>query len=70
VQIDYIKKHPSKFIEGKIKGKGKGKKEVVVNKEEANPTCSHCKKEGHDDAHYRKIHPDLSAKRFGGKKKC
>jgi hypothetical protein len=59
VQSDFTKKQPSKFIEGKFKGKGKGKKATTVKKEETKPTCSHCKKEGHDDAHCWKLHPDL-----------
>jgi len=33
------------------------------------PSCTHCKKEGHDDEHYWKLHLELKPKRFGGKGK-
>jgi hypothetical protein len=43
--------------------KNKGKKAATIKKKEVNPTCSHCKKEGHDDAHCWKLHLDLRPKR-------
>jgi hypothetical protein len=49
--------------------KNKGEKVATVKKEEVNPTCSRCKKEGHDDSHCWKLHPELMPKRFGGKGK-
>jgi hypothetical protein len=67
VKSDFTKKQPSKFTEGKFKGREKGKKAVTVKKDEAKPTCSQCKKEGHNDVHYWKLHPKLRTKIFGGK---
>ena len=45
VQEDHTKK-PSKF-----KGRGQGKKKATSKKEEGNPSCIHCKRDGHDDEH-------------------
>jgi hypothetical protein len=39
-----------------------------VKKEDENPSCSHCKKEGHVEAKCWKLHPELRPKRFGNKK--
>ena len=68
--------HPNKSSfkphNGKFKGKGKGKdkKETRTKKEQGeNPSCTHCKKEGHDDEHCWKFHPQLKQKIFGGKEK-
>jgi hypothetical protein len=47
----------------------KGQEEMTTKKEEGNPSCTHCKKYGHDDEHCWKLHPDLNPKRFGGKGK-
>lgn len=55
--IDKFDKKPSKS-KGKSKGKdkekdkGKGKKIAMVKKEGEKPTCSHCKKDGHDKLRY------------------
>ena len=53
--IDKVDKKPSK-LEEKSKDKGKGKKIATMKKEGEKPTCSHCKKEGHDmlEATFRK----------------
>ena len=43
---------------------------IVANKEdEATPSCTHCKREGHDEDHCWKLHPQLRPKRFNGKGK-
>lgn len=69
---DNFSKKPSKS-KGKSKGKdkdkdkGKGKKTTTV-KEGDKPTCSHCKKEGHDDSKCQKLHLELRPKRYGGNK--
>jgi hypothetical protein len=44
-------KNPSKFQKHKFKGKGKRKNIATTIKEEGNPSCTHCKKHGHDDEH-------------------
>jgi hypothetical protein len=42
-------KKPSKF-EKKLKGKWKSKKSTTVKQVEGRPTCSHCKKKGHEES--------------------
>jgi len=69
---DQPKKSSFKPHNGKFKGRGKGKykKATTSKKEEGeNPSCTHCKKEGHDDEHCWKLHLELKAKRFCGKNK-
>lgn len=62
-----FKRHNGKF---KGKGKGKEKKAATTKKEEgAKPSCTHCKKEFHDDEHCWKLYPVLKPKIFGGKNK-
>jgi hypothetical protein len=39
-----------------------------MKKEDEKPTCSHCKKEGHDEARCWKLHPELRPKRYWNKK--
>jgi len=51
-------KKPHKF-EKKPKGKWKSKKSTIVKKAEEKPTCSHCKRKGHEEAQCWKIHPKL-----------
>ena len=51
-------KKPHKF-ENKLKGKWKSKKSTTVKKDEEKPTCSHCKRKGHEEAQCWKIHPKL-----------
>ena len=65
--INRVEKKPSKF-EGKSKDKGKGKKIATMKKEGEKPTCSHCKKEGHDDSKCWNLHPEKRPKRYGGNK--
>jgi hypothetical protein len=54
---------------GKRKIKGNGKKNVVVNKEGEKFTCKHCSKDGHDEDHCWKLHPERRPKKFGNKGK-
>ena len=49
----------------KKKLKWKERKANTVNKDK--PSCTHCKKEGHDEAHYQFFHPEWKPKKFGGK---
>ena len=51
----------------KRKQKWKGRKENVVQKYKH--SCTHCKKDGHDDEHCWSLHPELKPKKFDGKKK-
>ena len=50
VQEDHSQKF-SKFQSNKFKGKRKKNKATTTKKEEGNPSCTHCKKYGHDDEH-------------------
>eukprot|EP00253_Pinus_taeda_P008789 PITA_08789 len=47
--------------------KWKERKENTVQK--GKPSCTDCKKDGHDDVHYWSSHLKLKSKKFGGKKK-
>jgi len=49
------------------KQKWKERKQNTVQK--AKPSCTHCKKDGHDDEHCWSLHPELKPKKFDGKKK-
>jgi len=51
----------------KIKQKWKARKANTAQKGKA--SCTHCKKEGHDDEHCWILHPELRPKKFEGKKK-
>jgi hypothetical protein len=53
----------------KGKGKGKDKRTTTTKKEEGKSSCTHCQKDGHDDEHCWKLHPELRPKKFGGKRK-
>jgi hypothetical protein len=57
VQEDPTKK-PSKFSHNQFKGKFKRKEKKTVTKKkgEGNPSCTHCKRDGHDDEHCWKLH--------------
>jgi hypothetical protein len=54
---------------GKRKFKGNGKKNDVVKKEGEKFTCKHCSKDGHDEDHCWKLHPERRPKKFGNKGK-
>jgi hypothetical protein len=61
-------KKPHKF-EKKLKGKRKSKKSTKVKKDEEKPTCSHCKRKGHEEAKCWKLHPKLRPKKIQNKGK-
>jgi hypothetical protein len=50
------------------KGKGNGKKSNSVTVKEENLFCKHCKKEGNDDEHCWKLHPEKRLKWFKERK--
>jgi hypothetical protein len=54
---------------GKKKFKGNGKNNVVVKKEGEKFTCKHCSKDGHDEDHCWKLHPERRPKKFGNNNK-
>jgi hypothetical protein len=69
VQEDPTKK-PSNLPHKPFKKfKRKDKKTATVTREGGNPSCTHCKKSGHDDEHCWKLHPEKRPKQFGGKGK-
>jgi hypothetical protein len=51
------------------KFKRKDKKETTVNMEEGKPSCTHCKKNVHDDEHCWKLNPEKRLKQFDGEGK-
>jgi len=50
------------------KGKGNGNKANSTTVKEDNLSCKRCKKEGHDDEHFWKFHPDKRPKWFKERK--
>lgn len=66
---DEGKKKPFKGGE-KGKGfKGKQNKNESIKKEGEKTACTHCSKDGHDEAHCWKLHPELRPKKFNNKAK-
>jgi hypothetical protein len=62
VQEDPTKK-PSNLPHKPFKKfKRKDKNTATVKREEGNPSCTHCKKSGHDDEHCWKLHPEKRPK--------
>ena len=55
--FDNVSKDPHNF-EKQLKGEGKSKNTTILKKkeEENKPTCSQCKKKGHNKGHYWKLH--------------
>ena len=53
----------------KEKKKLKWKERKTNAVQEDKPSCTHCKKDGHDDVHCWSLHSELKPKKFGGKKK-
>jgi hypothetical protein len=51
------------------KFKRKDNKTATVTREGGKPSCTHCKKIGHDDEHCWKLHPKKRSKQFSGKGK-
>jgi hypothetical protein len=60
-------KKPHKF-EKKLAGEWKSKMSAMVKKDEDKPTCSHCRKKGHEEAKCWK-NPKLRPKKFQDKGK-
>jgi hypothetical protein len=54
---------------GKRKFKGNGRKNASVRKEGEKITCKHCSKDGHDEDHCSKLHPEKRPKKFNNKGK-
>jgi hypothetical protein len=54
---------------GNKKFKGNGRKNVAVKKEGEKFTCKHCSKDGHDEDHCWKLHPERRPKKFGNNNK-
>eukprot|EP00253_Pinus_taeda_P021195 PITA_21195 len=53
----------------KEKRKHKWKERKANSVQKAKPSCTHYKKDGHDDEHCWSLHPELKPKMFDGKKK-
>jgi hypothetical protein len=64
-----FKKTFSQGDKGKKHFKGKGRKNATVKKEGEKFTCKHCSKEGHDEDHCWKLHPERRPKKFGNNNK-
>jgi hypothetical protein len=69
VQEDPIKKPSNLPHKQFTKFKRKDKNTTTVKREEGKPSCTHCKKNGHDDEHCWKLHLEKRPKQFGGKGK-
>jgi hypothetical protein len=54
---------------GKRKFKGNGRKNASVKKEGEKLSWKHCSKDGHDEYHYWKLHPERRPKKFSHKGK-
>jgi hypothetical protein len=54
---------------GKRKFEGNGKKNASVKKEREKLSCKHCSKDGHDEDHCWKLHPEKRPKKFNNKEK-
>jgi hypothetical protein len=54
---------------GKRKFKGNGRKNASVKKEGEKLSCKHCSKDGHDEDHCWKLHPEMRPKKFSHKGK-
>ena len=46
------------------KFKRKGNKTTTITREGRKPSCTHCKRSGHDEEHYWKLHPEKKPKQF------
>jgi hypothetical protein len=63
-------KKPSNFPQKTFnKFKRKEKNIDIVTREGGKPSCTHCKKSGHDEEHFWKLHSKKKLKQFGGKGK-
>ena len=67
---EYPTKKPSNFPQNTFKKfKRKDKKIATVMREGGKPSCTHCKKSGHDEENCWTLHPEKKSKQFGGKGK-
>lgn len=63
------KKSSKSGDKGRGEFKGKGKKNSLDKKEGEKLTCEHCSKEGDDEDHYWKLHPEMTCKNINSKEK-
>ena len=49
--------------------KGKRKNNPSIKKEEEKLVCKNCSKEGHDENHFWKLHPEMRPKKYNNKGK-
>jgi hypothetical protein len=63
------KKTFSHGYKGKKRFKGNCRKNAAVKKEGEKFTCKHCSKDGHDEDHCWKLHPERRPKKFGNNNK-
>jgi hypothetical protein len=54
---------------GKRKFEGNGKKNASIKKEREKLSCKHCSKDGYDEDHCWKLHPEKRPKKFNNKEK-
>jgi predicted PolB exonuclease-like 3'-5' exonuclease len=54
---------------GKIKFEGNGMKNALVKKEKDKISCKYCSRDGHDEDHCWKLHPEKRPKEFKNKEK-
>jgi hypothetical protein len=67
---EYPMKKPSNFPHKNFKKfKRKDKKIATMTREGGKPSCTYCKRSGHDEEHCWKLHPEKRSKQFGGKGK-
>jgi hypothetical protein len=63
------KRYFSNGNKGKMKFEGNGKKNASIKKERDKISCKHCSKDGHDEDHSWKLHPEKRPKKFNNKEK-
>ena len=66
--FENVSKKPHEF-EKQPKGEGKSNKTTIVKIDEENPTCSHYKKKGYEEAKCWNLHPKVLPKNFKDKGK-
>jgi hypothetical protein len=63
------RRHTAMETRERRKFKGNGRKNAAVKKEGEKFTCKHCSKDGHDEDHCWKLHPEIRPKKFGNNNK-
>ena len=66
---DEGRKKPFKGKNKEKTSKGKGKNNTSLKKEGEKLVCKHCSKEGHDENHCWKLHPEMRPKKYNNKGK-